>query len=44
MNEEKTDEGYRSDAKNEIKRWEGEGSSFLASVGEMILWPAQKGG
>jgi len=29
-------------AKNEIAAWENQGPGFLANVGEMILWPAQK--
>lgn len=36
------DDGYRNNAKNEIKRWESEGPGFVAHIGDAILWPAQK--
>ena len=33
---------YLEDAKREISQWENEGPSFLAQIGDYILWPAQK--
>lgn len=33
---------YLSKAKQDIDRWEHEGPSWLAQVGDFILWPATK--
>lgn len=37
-----TRSNYVTDALSEIDKWEKEGPSFLAQVGDIILWPAQK--
>jgi len=44
MNEEsnKSPQEYIQKAKQEIERWESQGPGFLTSVGDTILWPAQK--
>ena len=36
------DEDYAKHAKDEIARWESEGPGFIAQVGDVVLWPAQK--
>src|SRR4051812_37261542 len=33
---------YLSKAKQDIDQWENEGPSWLAQVGDFILWPASK--
>ncbi|PYN84958.1 MAG: hypothetical protein DMD89_38520 [Candidatus Rokuibacteriota bacterium] len=36
------DADYAKHAKDEIARWESEGPGFIAQVGDVVLWPAQK--
>ena len=36
------DEDYAKHARDEIARWESEGPGFIAQVGDVVLWPAQK--